>query len=312
MNYDDLTIRLRELEDRVSKSEREWYGLPFRFVDSGGGAGGGTASATGLVRGVAEEFIGVDQSGPVSIAGTSISCVNWTGHPIFEQTNCVVDRARRAIIESDAADIVTGEFLGGDPMVVSNWEWQEPASRVIFNPADVTDGNFDIEDHALALPGIATGDIIFFSTGGNGSSNILDALTAAGGGGGGGPAPPGPPGPTGPTGPTGPPGPTGSTGPTGPTGPTGSSGSPGAPGGPGPPGSAGPPGPPGDDGVVDEGRLTEDCPYIVSLDDLDITFPGGNSIKVDLEYTKATATMIDKTADVADQHVDDTEAGEEC
>ncbi len=122
-------------------------------------------------------------------------------------------------------------------------------------------------------------------------------------------------GPTGPTGPTGPPGPPGSPGgppgspgspgTTGPPGPTGLTGPPGPSGSPGSPGSTGPPGPPGTGGPTTNGE------YVESIDSLDVTFPGGNSIKVELNFTIASADFINKAAVGADA-VEDTEAGEEC
>lgn len=284
---------------------------------------------------------------PALFAGLSLTgCTNFTGRVILPDSYCLVDVRSRQIIQTNSPTLVESTALQDEPTDQSHFSaWHSGTHQT--GDVTMTGVTLFLDDQFLLLPYVRNGDRVMWTLHQDGAgattifatpiaidkssrwheneqwildydqttntpSKVLglllpDTIEWVD------PAPAGPEGPTGPTGPAGPPGPTGPTGPAGPAGPTGPSGPAGAPGATGPTGPTGPAGPPGadgEDGVVDEDRLTTSG-YIVSIDGVTLSYPTATILRVKIDFTKATAKMIDKTADATDD-VEDDISGEAC
>lgn len=287
---------------------------------------------------------------PAEFSGQSLAdCKNLTGRVILPDSYCLVDVGLRQIIQTNSPTLVESTSLQDAPTDQSHFSaWHSGTHQT--GDLNLTGVTLFLDDQFLLLPYVRNGDRVMWTLhqDGAGATTIfatpiaidkssrwyeneqwllgydqttntpdkvlglllpgtiewVDPAPAGPEG------PEGPTGPTGPAGPAGPPGPTGPTGPSGPTGPAGPAGAPGATGPTGPTGPAGPPGPAGEDGVVDEGRLTTSG-YIVSIDGVTLSYPTATSLRVKIDFTKATAKMIDKTADATDD-VEDDISGEAC
>ena len=179
--------RLRDVERSVSEIFRSLHLTPVRDT---------SPAAHPFYKATADEFIGVGNTGNVTVStGVSFAARNATGHPIWTGSTVWVSPYRKLIVNSNAANIVIGDYQGGGATDTANYAWLSVGNKFVFASSDLT--NVGISDTAGVLTGIATDDVIVFASGGDKDADVLYPIVGPGvaGGGGGGGEWPGWPGP---------------------------------------------------------------------------------------------------------------------